>query len=257
MPEWGRDETDAGAGCPGGPDERPYEELACGLAPLLIVSDHASAHVPEDIDLGLDPALLGTHIAVDIGVDAVARLLAPRLGCRAFLARISRLVTDLNREEGDAGLMPTISDGHAIPGNVGADRAARLDRFYRPYHHALAARIAAMGGPFLFSLHSFTPSLASAPERQRPWEIGVLYNRDDRAARIAIPLLEAAGLIVGDQQPYSGRDLNATMNRHAEADGLPYLGVELRQDIAATAAGQRRFADALAPVLEQCRTLLA
>jgi len=57
----------------------------------------------------------------------------------------------------------------------------------------------------------------------RPWHVGVLYNEDDRAARVAIPLLEAEGLMVGDQEPYSGRLLNATMNRHAEAEGRPYL----------------------------------
>ena len=37
---------------------------------------------------------------------------------------------------------------------------------------------------------------------------------DDRAARIAIPLLLAAGIVTGDNLPYSGRVLNASMNRH-------------------------------------------
>ncbi len=49
-------------------------------------------------------------------------------------------------------------------------------------------------------------------------------------------LLEAEGLIVGDQQPYSGKLLNATMNRHAEGR-FPYLGIELRQDLSGDAAG--------------------
>ena len=73
----------------------------------------------------------------------------------------------------------------------------------------------------------------------------MLYNEDDRAARIAIPLLAAAGLVVGDQQPYSGRLLNYTMNRHAEAPGRRYLGIELRQDEIADAAGQERWAERL------------
>ena len=81
----------------------------------------------------------------------------------------------------------------------------------------------------ILSLHSFTPQLASSPST-RPWQVGVLYNHDDRAARLAIPWLEAEGLVVGDQQPYSGQLLNATMNRHAEAEGRPYLGIEIRQD---------------------------
>ena len=72
-----------------------------------------------------------------------------------------------------------------------------------------------------------------------------MYNHDDRAARLAIPLLEAEGLVVGDQQPYSGKLLNATMNRHAEAEGRPYLGVEIRQDGIADAAGQAVWAERL------------
>ena len=99
----------------------------------------------------------------------------------------------------------------------------------------------------ILSLHSFTPRLASSDE-QRPWQVGVLYNNDDRAARLAIPLLEAEGLIVGDQLPYSGKLLNATMNRHAEAEGRPYLGIEVRQDQIAHAAGQAEWAERLARI---------
>jgi predicted N-formylglutamate amidohydrolase len=76
----------------------------------------------------------------------------------------------------------------------------------------------------------------------------VLYNEDDRAARLAIPLLAAEGLVVGDQQPYSGRLLNATMNRHAEAEGRPYLGIEVRQDQIADADGQVLWAERLARI---------
>jgi len=231
--------------------------LSRGAAPILIVADHASAHVPADIDLGIDPALLETHIAIDIGVAEVAALLVERLSCSAILGGVSRLVVDLNREEDAPGLIPHGSDGHVIAGNESADRQARIERFYHPYHDAVTRRLSAMGRPFILSLHSFTPRLASAPDQLRPWEIGVLYNEEDRAARLAIPMLEEAGLAVGDQQPYSGRILNATMNRHAEGGGHPYLGIEMRQDLAGTAEGQRRFADILAPVLERCRALLA
>lgn len=230
--------------------------IEAGGLDLLIVADHASAHVPEDIDLGIDAALLGNHIAIDIGVAEVSRLLAAQLGGTAILGGVSRLVIDLNREEDAPGLLPVMSDGHAISGNRDADLADRMRRFYHPYHHAIERRLAAMTSPFILSVHSFTPRLASDPDQQRPWEIGILYGEDDRAARIAIPLLEAAGLIVGDQQPYSGKLLNATMNRHAEANGIPYLGIEMRQDLVAEPAGQRRFADLLGPVVLACRSAL-
>lgn len=234
-----------------------YTEIRVGDLNLLIVADHASAHVPPDIDLGIDPALLAHHIAIDIGVAEVARQLAEDLGCTAILGGVSRLVIDLNREEDAPGLLPVMSDGHPIPGNRTADLAERLARFHHPYHARVAALLDAMPAPFILSLHSFTPHLASDPGQQRPWDIGILYNQDDRAARIAMPRLAAAGLIVGDQLPYSGTLLNATMNRHAEANGIPYLGVEMRQDQVGNEVGQKRFSDILSPILLDCYNLLA
>jgi predicted N-formylglutamate amidohydrolase len=215
---------------------------------ILVVADHASNRVPDDIDLGIDPALLGQHIAVDIGVREVAELLAQRPGVAAFLCNASRLVCDCNRDEGAPAIIPIASDGHAVPGNrlTHEQHEARLDRFFRPYHAALAAQLDAVPVSLILSLHSFTPQLASNPAEKRPWQVGVLYNEDDRAARLAIPLLEAEGLIVGDQQPYSGKLLNATMNRHAEAEGRAYLGLEIRQDEIVDAAGQAAWAARLA-----------
>lgn len=219
---------------------------------VLIVADHASNRVPCDIDLQIDPALLDQHIAVDIGVAGVAERLVRQTGCAAFLGNVSRLVCDFNREEDQPGTIPAISDGHAIPGNELSDaaREARLARFFLPYHYALAALLAEHPPALILSLHSFTPRLASSDE-PRPWHCGVLYNEDERAARLAIRLLEQRGMIVGDQLPYSGKLLNATMNRHAEANGHPYFGLEVRQDLIGDAAGQARWAALIAPVLDR------
>jgi len=214
---------------------------------ILIVSDHASNRVPADIDLGIDPALLEEHVAIDIGVAAVAELMARAPGTAAFLGNVSRLVCDFNRDEDSPALIPHASDGHDIPGNLFdvAGREERIERYFRPYHDALASLLHDAPPALVLSLHSFTPSLRSRPQEQRPWQVGVLYNRDERAARLTIPLLEAEGLIVGDQQPYSGKLLNATMNRHAEARGLPYVGIEVRQDLIAGTAGQAQWAERL------------
>ena len=220
---------------------------------ILVVSDHASNRVPADISLGIAPALLDQHIAVDIGVAAVAERMAARPGVAAFLANVSRLVCDFNRDEHGPTTCPIASDGHAIPGNAldHAGHEARLARFYRPYHAALAELLDEVPPALILSLHSFTPKLASHPEIERPWQVGVLYNADDRAAQLAIPMLAGEGLCVGDQQPYSGRLLNATMNRHAEAEGRPYLGVEIRQDEIGDAAGQAEWAERLVRVANQ------
>ena len=224
---------------------------------ILVVSDHASNRVPEDINLGIDPALLDQHIAVDLGVAEVGALMAQRPGIAAFQGNVSRLVCDCNREEHAPAIIPIASDGHAIPGNSldHAVHQARLERFFHPYHRALTDLLDAHPPALILSLHSFTPQLATSAE-PRPWQVGVLYNQDDRAACVAIPLLQTEGLIVGDQQPYSGRLLNATMNRHAEADGRPYLGIEIRQDQIANAAGQQVWAERLAKLCNEVAMLL-
>ncbi|MBO9517314.1 MAG: N-formylglutamate amidohydrolase [Porphyrobacter sp.] len=225
---------------------------------ILVVSDHASNRVPDDIDLGIDPALLDQHVAIDIGVAEVAKRLAEKSGFAAFLGNVSRLVCDFNREEDAPAVIPHASDGHDIPGNLFdvAGREERLARFHRPYHSALSDLIKTAPPSLIVSLHSFTPKLTTRPEELRPWQVGILYNEDDQASRLAIPLLEAEGLVVGDQQPYSGKLLNASMNLHAEGNRLPYVGVEVRQDQIADAAGQETWAERLGRVAEAVRQQL-
>ena len=214
---------------------------------IVAVCDHASNRVPEDIELGVPPEVLEKHVAWDIGAGGVCERLARRHGIAAHLGCVSRLVIDLHREEDSPGLIPETTDGHRIPGNMGADRAGRIARFHRPYHHALAEWLAAADPELIFSIHSFTPELESAPGARR-WEVGLLYNEDDRAARHAIRLFGEQGLTVGDNEPYSGRLLNATMNRHAEAHGRPYCAIEIRNDLIADEASQARWAALVADV---------
>ncbi len=226
---------------------------------VLLIGDHASNRVPADIDLGIDPALLKQHIAWDIGVAAVAKMLVSGGAVdAAILGGASRLVVDCNRDEHAPGIVPIASDGHAIPGNALSRDAhrARLDRFYFPYHAHIADTLAATRPAMILSLHSFTPALATSDEA-RPWQIGVLYNDDDRLARIAIPAFAARGLSVGDQLPYSGKLLNHTMNFHAEANAISYLGIEMRQDGVTDAAGQQAMAAHIAHVIRLCTAHLA
>lgn len=228
-----------------------------GSGDVLILCDHASNHVPADIDLGIDPALLDKHIAVDIGAAAVSRGLAELLGAPAMLATVSRLVIDLNREVDALGLIPHASDGHAIPGNDGADRVERIARFHAPYHRAIAAQVGTQRPALIVSVHSFTPALESGLAPPRPWEAGILYNRDARAARIAVDWLTGQGIVTGDNEPYSGRLLNATMNRHAEATGTPYLGVEIRNDLISSDAGVMQWCEILRNLVTFVRNPLA
>ncbi len=222
------------------------------LSTFLLIADHASNHVPVDVDLRIAGELLDTHIALDIGVSALGRALCRARNFPGIFGGISRLVVDLNREEDAPHIIPTASDGHVIVGNALShkERQARIDRYWRPYHDKIARQIVEQKPKLLVSLHSFTPRLVANPDVQRPWQVGILYNMDDRAARVAIPLLKAAGVIVGDQLPYSGKLLNATMNRHGESNGIAYLGIEMRQDLIATDHGVDHWAKLLNPILQ-------
>jgi len=244
------------------PDDPPPVRRVnpAGRAPVLLVCDHAGRAVPRALaGLGLAPAQLAQHIGWDIGAAAVTEHLAMALDAPALLGGYSRLVVDCNRAPNDPSLIPAVSDGVEIPGNrdLGdAARTARLTTIHHPYHAAIAAWLderARHGSvPAIVSIHSFTPRMNGV---DRPWQIGILWDKDPR---IALPLLaglaRTSGLEIGDNQPYSARSPQGySMARHAVERGLPHVLVELRQDEIATAEGAARYAgllaEALAPIL--------
>jgi predicted N-formylglutamate amidohydrolase len=173
----------------------------------------------------------------------VTELLAARLGCAAWLAKVSRLVVDCNRPPEQS--IPERSDGIVIPGNVGLSPSQRAERLalHVAFHDGLAALVADTRPALVVSVHSFTPALASAPA-PRPWPIAILWNQDLRAAELGLAALADEpdlGGPVGANEPYSGQVLNYTMDRHAEALGIPYLGFEIRQDLIGDASGAERW----------------
>jgi predicted N-formylglutamate amidohydrolase len=244
-----------------GPDDPPPFTLinADATTPLLLVCDHASAAIPHGLaGLGLSVDALRRHIAYDIGAAELTLGLARRLACPAVLAGYSRLVIDVNRPPGDPQSILAVSDDTAIPGNVDLDpdeAAARAEAIHWPYHHAIDvafARLRRMGPePLFFSVHTFTPSLAG---EDRFWDAGVLWSHDPR---LAVPLLALLrrhpGLIIGDNQPYSGLHLAYTLNLHAGAAGLPHAAIEVRQDHCDSPTDLARWTgllgDALADIL--------
>ncbi len=245
----------------GAADPAPFQRLnPAGTARCLVVADHAGNAVPAALNgLGLAPSMLERHIALDRGSRAVATGLAQRLDAPALLANYSRLVVDLNRQLDDPTAFIENSDGQPIPGNQTLDEAAkkqRQDAIYHPYHDAideLADEFLARGTtPAIVSIHSFTPRLDG---RDRPWHTGVLWDRDPRIARPLIERLRRRGdLVVGDNEPYSGRHAaDYTIDHHAEARGLPNVSIEIRQDLLEDAAGVRRWVEILfedlAPIL--------
>ena len=214
-------------------------------ARTLIVVDHASSTLPPAVDLGLPAEAMKRHIAFDIGTYEIADILSDRVGYAAICAKWSRLLVDTNRCPNDAAVIPVESDGHPIAANrLCKDRhSERLARYHVPYHDAVSDLIETVQPAFLLFLHSFTPRLTGADADARPWEVGLLYNEDLRGADIAMAFFRREGFCVGDQQPYSGLIYNYSFVRHAESRGLPYILLEIRQDLIGDAAGQARFAD--------------
>lgn len=224
---------------------------------VVVLCDHASNALPPAYGtLGLDEAQLQRHIAYDIGAEAVARGLAASLGAPAVLSRYSRLLIDPNRGDDDPTLIMRISDGAVIAGNKvlsEAERALRKQRYYDPYHEAVTAVIDACLAygrpPVLVSIHSFTPCWKGLP---RPWHAGILWDQDPR---LAMPLLEALraepGMVVGDNEPYSGVLKGDTLWQHGSQRGLAHAIIEVRQDLIAAEAGQRDWTQRLAAIVSR------
>jgi predicted N-formylglutamate amidohydrolase len=224
-------------------------------AGLLLLCDHASNAFPPGYGtLGMPPEQLKRHIAYDIGAAEVTRTLSAALGAPAILTHYSRLLIDPNRGADDPTLIMRLSDGAVVPGNrhvSAAERERRIRLYHAPYHEAIDRLIDACSAtgtpPALLSIHSFTESWRGLP---RPWHVGILWDADDR---LAAPLLEALDvendLIVGNNEPYSGRLQGDTMWRHGTGRGLVHALVEIRQDLIREERGQFAWAERLARLM--------
>lgn len=228
-----------------------YNENAQGE--IVFICEHASNHIPDDLnDLGLESHHLKDHIAWDIGAAAVTKNLADHFKSSAVLAGFSRLLIDPNREEDHAGLVPEVSDKIFIPGNqnLGADGVeARKQRFYHPFHLACRQHLdRCQKMKMVVAIHSFTPSMDGF---DRPWPIGLLWNKDQSLAKSLLAHFEVKDINIGDNLPYSGKDLFHTMNLHGGERGLPHVGIELRQDQTNHGAGIQQWSQHLIEAFEE------
>jgi predicted N-formylglutamate amidohydrolase len=227
-----------------------------GTSPLLIVADHAGKHFPRRLErLGVSDAECERHIAWDIGIGAVCRLLGQALDAVVIKQNYSRLVIDCNRTPGSETSIADLSESTAVPGNIGLserDKLARVREIFQPYHDRIADELdrrRKAGRPTaLISVHSFTPVYKTVT---RPWHVGVLYNRDRRFAQILMELLHREdGLVVGDNEPYSVTDASDyTIPVHGEQRDLHHVAIEIRQDLITDDAGQRTWAALFARLL--------
>jgi predicted N-formylglutamate amidohydrolase len=228
-----------------------------GTGRFVFYCDHASNTVPPELNgLGLPDAELARHIGWDIGAAGVTEELSRIFDAPAIFCNTSRLVIDCNRHLDADDLIPTISDGTAVPGNTGlsdAMRAERIERWFEPYHAAVETvfldREARGVSSIAVSIHSMTPCLAGIA---RPWQIALSSHTDRRLADPVLAALRMPGdIVVGDNQPY---DLDPAVDYstpyHALRRGLLHLQVEFRQDEIAQPLAQRRWAARFAQALE-------
>jgi predicted N-formylglutamate amidohydrolase len=220
-----------------------------GESPFLVVADHAGNDMPRALGLlGVPAAECERHIAWDIGIAAVGRLLANALDATLVQQNYSRLVIDCNRMPGSETSIPEVSELTAIPGNIGLSgdqKAARVRAIFQPYHQRIEAELErrrqAGRRTLLIAMHSFTPVFMGVT---RPWHAGVLYNRDPRFAHLLLDLLKREdGFVIGDNEPYSVTDASDyTIPVHGEQRGLHHVAIEVRQDLIADDKGQREWA---------------
>lgn len=245
-----------------GPDDPPPVAVVNegGRGECLLLCDHASHVVPRALGgLGLGSVDLARHIAGDIGAASVARHLSARFDAPVVLAGFSRLVIDCNRSLDDPTSIPQISETTVIPANraVSAEeRKRRAEACFEPYHRRVCGFLdgfAARGVvPLILSIHSFTPVFKGVA---RPWHFGILWNRDPRVPKPLIAgLAKMPGVVVGDNEPYSGQDeYGYTIMHHGARRGLPHVLIEVRDDLIRDEEGVARWAgilgDALAPIL--------
>lgn len=218
---------------------------------VLLLCDHASNFIPQKYNsLGLPNGELERHIAYDIGAADVTRRLAELFHAPAILTNFSRLLIDPNRGLDDPTLIMKLSDGAIIPGNryvTQQEAEQRIENYYKPYHSAISAAIdtmvAANKSLKIISLHSFTDSWRF---EKRHWEIGLLWDRDNRLSAPLFSVLgEDFGVVVGDNEPYSGRLEADCMDQHGTQRGIAHVLIEIRQDLLWDQKGVEKWADLL------------
>ncbi|MFN7143168.1 MAG: N-formylglutamate amidohydrolase, partial [Myxococcota bacterium] len=213
---------------------------------VLFTCEHASNRVPQPWRLRpADRALLATHWGYDIGARQLTAELVRLSGGVGVLSRFSRLLIDPNRAPDDPTAVLHECDDGAPTFNRSfrlgrGDATTRVQRFHTPFHDALDRTLHARKPRFLCSVHTFTPVFRSS---RRPMEAGVLFDQHDDLAEGLLRALRVEGVRAEANEPYSGKaGLIYSANRHGTRHGVPYLEIEVRQDLVGSTLDARRVA---------------
>ena len=230
-----------------------------GQTPLLITCEHASNRIPAPLrTTASDRQWLSTHWGWDIGARTVCREIIRQTQSIGVFSRFSRLLADANRAPRHEHLVRCAVEGHVLSFNSRltieeVDR--RLENYHVPYHAAvdrtMADRLKHPGEVILLAVHSFTPQLG---DEKREMDVGVLFDQYDSVALRLRDELEAEGLRVALNEPYSGRNgLMYAAHLHGSAHNAVHLELELNQALIGNAADARKMGRLLTRALSRLR----
>jgi predicted N-formylglutamate amidohydrolase len=231
-----------------------------GQGPFLLTCEHASNRVPAPLrTTASDRDWLQTHWGWDIGARMVTREIVRQTGSTGVFARFSRLVCDPNRAPNTPTLIRCAVEGAVLSFNDNltieeVDR--RLELYHAPYHAALDRAVSLRqdqpGDMMLLSMHSFTPIFR---DERRDMDVGVLFHPYEGVAHRLAREIEAEGLSVALNEPYSARNgLMYAADRHGSAHGAVYLELEVNQRNLRTTAEARKVGRALTRALARLKT---
>jgi len=225
-------------------------DLHEGDAPLLVSMPHCGTQLMPGLERRLTPAALDLR-DTDWHVPRLYDFVRD-MGASVIAARHSRYVVDLNRPPNDESLYPgqattglcptTLFDGSPLYRDgeqPGPDEIAeRLDRYWRPYHEALAASLerirAKHGFALLYDAHSIRSRVPRLFEGRLPdLNLGTARGEScgaDRRERVAAALTAAAAE-AGFTAAVDGRFVGGYITRHygRPAEGVEAIQMELTQ----------------------------
>ena len=229
----------------------------------LVICDHSSNNIPSEYNnLGVSKKDLESHRAYDLGASDVAFELSKLLDCSLVMANFSRLLIDPNRGKDDPTLIPKLSEGKIIKGNMNIsihkndkEKNKRILQFYTPYHKQINSFIINSLDnrkiPKILSIHSFTPVWKG---KEREIDVGILWDRDDRLSKIFLNSLK--NIKLGNNEPYSGRLKNDTLYKHATSKGIPNVLIEFRQDLLKKRNDRLQWAKKIHNVLKENENII-
>ncbi len=217
--------------------------------PVIVSCPHVGTEIPIDVARTMDPALVVKVPDTDWFVHELYGF-APEMGITLVHAGFSRFVVDLNRDPAGAklysdgrpetALVPTVSfAGKALyRGDDPDDReiARRKEKYFDPYHVALAAMLQGMRKEFrhvlFFDAHSIQRRVPSI--RPEPFADVIVGDQKGKTAHhslshAALASLQRSGLQVSHNDPFMGGYLTRSMGKPDA--GIHAIQLEMSQDL--------------------------